>query len=150
MAIKQWRREQGFSIKAISLYLANKTGLFHMSIHACTCSSLFFQFASSVVSNTLSFPIANYFHTIVHQNIFRCLFFFFSYKAHKGSYKAARSDFLAVTVSNNFQYKKIVLESYRLSPVYTSKINLLSKLKIFKVTKNNFFKGIQKKKPNAS
>lgn len=32
MAIKQWRREQGFSIKAIPLYLANITDYF---IHVC-------------------------------------------------------------------------------------------------------------------
>lgn len=79
MAIKQWRREQGFSIKAIPLYLANITGLFHtcMPKCACTCSSLFsnlplqlFQIPSP---SPLLFIITPLF-TKIYSGV--CLFFF--------------------------------------------------------------------------
>lgn len=53
-------------------------------------------------------------------------------------FKAAWSDVLAITISNNSPYKPtILLESYILSLIYTSKIGLLSKLKISKVNSSN-------------
>lgn len=60
----------------------------------------------------------------------------------KKLFTAEWSIFVVVTVSNNFPYKAIILESYRLLPIYTSRISLLSKLEILKV--NNFLMGIQK------
>lgn len=52
--------------------------------------------------------------------------------------KAAWSDVLAITVSNNSPHKPIILESYKLSPIYIRKIGLVSKLQIFNENKNNF------------
>lgn len=49
--------------------------------------------------------------------------------------KAAWSDFLAVTVSNEFSYKPIISESYRLLHIYTNRIGILSKLEIFRLYK---------------
>lgn len=45
---------------------------------------------------------------------------------------------------NFFSYKTIILESYRLSPIYKRCIGFLSKIKIFKVYKNNLCMGTQK------
>lgn len=51
--------------------------------------------------------------------------------------KTAGSDDSASIVSNNFPYKLIILiESCILSPIYTSRIRLLSNLEIFKLNKN--------------
>lgn len=48
--------------------------------------------------------------------------------------KAAWSDFfLGVTVSNEFSYKPIISESYRLLHIYANRIGILSKLEIFKL-----------------
>lgn len=41
--------------------------------------------------------------------------------------KAAWSDLFTTTVSNNFPCKLIILESYRLLPIYTSRNGLISK-----------------------
>lgn len=49
--------------------------------------------------------------------------------------KAAWSDFLGVTVSNEFSYKPIISESYRLLHIYANRIGILSKLDIFKLNK---------------
>lgn len=43
--------------------------------------------------------------------------------------KAAWSNFFAIRVSNNSPHKPITLQNYRLMPIYTSTISLLSKLK---------------------
>lgn len=50
---------------------------------------------------------------------------------------AAWSNVLAITVSKN-SHKPIILESYKLSPIYIRKIGLISKLQIFNENKNNF------------
>lgn len=50
----------------------------------------------------------------------------------------------AITVSNNFSCKQIILESYKLSTVYTSRIILFSELEKFKINESNFFIGTQK------
>lgn len=47
--------------------------------------------------------------------------------------KGAWSDFLVISVSNKFIYKPVILESYRLLPMYTSRIGLFSLLEIFEV-----------------
>lgn len=39
----------------------------------------------------------------------------------KSVLKAAWSDILAITVSNKFPYKSIILERYRLFPIYTNR-----------------------------
>lgn len=53
-------------------------------------------------------------------------------------FKAAWSNVLAIiTVSKN-SHKPIILESYKLSPIYIRKIGLVSKLQIFNENKNNF------------
>lgn len=56
-------------------------------------------------------------------------------------YLAVWSNILAITVSNNFLYKPIILESYKFLPIYiyTIRIDLISKyhVLIFKVNKNN-------------
>lgn len=49
----------------------------------------------------------------------------------------------AITVSNNFPYNSIILESERLSPIYTSRISHLSTLEIFL---KKFFVGKKKKR----
>lgn len=46
--------------------------------------------------------------------------------------KASMSDVLAIKVSKNFSFKPIILKSYRLKYIYTSRINLNSKSEIFK------------------
>lgn len=46
--------------------------------------------------------------------------------------------------------KAIILEIYRLSPIYICRIDLLSKFKTIKVNKNYFFMGIRKKRQRAS
>lgn len=57
-----------------------------------------------------------------------------------------KADFLA----NNFSNKPIILESYILSPIYTTRIGRLLKLEIFKVNKNNSFNyGNTKNKLNC-
>lgn len=51
------------------------------------------------------------------------------------------SDFLVISVSNNFPNKLVILESYDFSPINTSRIGLFSKLEmldVFKVNKTNF------------
>lgn len=57
---------------------------------------------------------------------------------------AAWFDFLALTVSKYFQYKPIILQSYRLSLIYIRRIGLFSNIEVFKETKNNFYMGTQK------
>lgn len=52
-------------------------------------------------------------------------------------FKAAWSNVLAITVSKN-SHEPIILESYKLSPIYIRKIGLVSKLQIFNENKNNF------------
>lgn len=49
--------------------------------------------------------------------------------------------FLAITISNNFPNKPILLKSYKLSPIYTYRIGLVSKIEKPKVNKNNFCTG---------
>lgn len=46
--------------------------------------------------------------------------------------KASMSDVLAIKISKNFSFKPIILKSYRLTYIYTSRINLNSKSEIFK------------------
>lgn len=46
--------------------------------------------------------------------------------------------FLALTLSNNVPYKKIIFKLYTVSPIYI-RIGLLSKLEILKVIEYNFF-----------
>lgn len=43
--------------------------------------------------------------------------------------------FLAITISNNFPNKPILLKSYKLSPIYTYRIGLVSKIEKPKVNK---------------
>lgn len=57
---------------------------------------------------------------------------------------AAWFDFLSITVSKYIQYKPIILQSYRLSLIYISRIGLFSNIEVFKETKNNFCMGTQK------
>lgn len=45
-----------------------------------------------------------------------------------------------------FPCNSIFLESYRLLSIFTSRIDLLSKLEIIEINKNNFFLGIRKTK----
>lgn len=47
-------------------------------------------------------------------------------------------------ISNNFPCKKIILESYKLSSIYTSRIILLLELEMSKINESNFFMGTQK------
>lgn len=47
-------------------------------------------------------------------------------------------------ISNNFPCKQIILESYKLSSIYTSRIILLLELEMFKINESNFFMGTQK------
>lgn len=47
-------------------------------------------------------------------------------------------------ISNNFPCKQIILESYKLSSIYTGRIILLLELEMFKINESNFFMGTQK------
>lgn len=54
--------------------------------------------------------------------------------------------FFVITISNKLTYQpNNVEESNRLSPIYTFRIGLLSKIKVFKVNKNNFCIWTQEK-----
>lgn len=53
-------------------------------------------------------------------------------------FQAAWSDFLVITVSNDFPNKLIILKRYRLSSINSNKIGLFFKNRNFYVNKNNF------------
>lgn len=51
---------------------------------------------------------------------------------------------IRLSLSTNIQYKLIILDNYRLLPIYTSIINLFYEIVIFVVYRNNLCKVTQK------
>lgn len=68
---------------------------------------------------------------------------------YNDNFKATWSHFFAITVSKFFPYKSIILESSRLSPIYTERFGLLSKLEIIKVNKIILYGHTKYKNPQT-